>query len=131
MDHAQFRGGTPGKPVPQVDPEDIKAIWELGQEGKKDHPGRQVATGVALIEHACRPGANIPAVTYRGGMLGMVQCAAPALLEPWTKEDHLADVVFRAIAEIPMEWIGVGVEREGWPFDPDDFMRRVRGAQPL
>jgi hypothetical protein len=36
--------------------------------------------------------------------------------------------VFRAAAEIPMEWMGVGIVRRGLPFDPDDFLRRVREA---
>jgi hypothetical protein len=52
----------------------------------------------------------------------------PLCLEPWTKEDQLDDVVFRAAAQIPMEWIGVGITRRGLPFDFDDFMRRVREA---
>jgi hypothetical protein len=37
------------------------------------------------------------------------------------------DAVFQAAAEIPMEWIG-GEVHHGWPFDVDDFVRRVREA---
>jgi hypothetical protein len=49
--------GAPGEPVPQVDPEDVKAVWKLGQEVKKDHPGGGVAIGMAIFEHTCKPGA--------------------------------------------------------------------------
>lgn len=121
MDEAQIRKmfwGEAGKPVPEVDPSDIRAAWEVGQEVKKDHPGKNVGIGVDVFQHACKPGANIPAVTYRAGMTAMFLRHAPELKEK-------LDAVFLAAATIPMEWIGEGV-REGLPFDADDFIRRVR-----
>jgi len=65
MDRAQLTelfGGAPGAPVPHVDPEDVKAVWELGREVKKNHPDGQVAIGMDVFKHTCRPGANIKAV---------------------------------------------------------------------
>jgi len=40
------------------------------------------------------------------------------------RENQLGDVVFRAIAEVQMEWIDG--PREGLPFDIEDFMRRAQ-----
>ena len=31
-----------GEPMPQVDSEDVKAVWKVGQEVKRDHPGVNV-----------------------------------------------------------------------------------------
>jgi hypothetical protein len=52
MDQAQLQkmfGGAPGTPVPQVDPEDVRAVWKLGQEVKKNHPGVNVGISVELL----------------------------------------------------------------------------------
>ena len=124
MDQAQLEkmfGGAPGTPVPQVDPEDVRAVWKLGQEVKKDHPGVNVGIGMEIFERACKPGSNISAVTYRAGMTAMFLRHAPEL------QDKL-DAVFLTAATIPMEWIGVGVVRKGLPFDIEEFMRRVSGT---
>jgi hypothetical protein len=124
MDQAQLQkmfGGAPGTPVPQVDPEDVRAVWKFGQEVKKDHPGVNVGIGMEILERACKPGSNIPAVTYRAGMAAMFLRRAPEL------KDKL-DAVFLAAATIPMEWIGVEIVRQGLPFDLEDFMRRVSAA---
>lgn len=124
MDQAQLQkmfGGAPGTPVPQVDPEDVRAVWKLGQEVKKDHPGVNVGIGVEIFERACKPGSNIPAVTYRAGMIAMFLRHAPELKEK-------VDAVFLAAATIPMEWIGVDVVRKGLPFDAEDFKHRVNEA---
>lgn len=65
--------GQAGQPVPQVDPLDIKAVWQIGKETMESHPGQNVGIGVEFFERACKPGANIPAVTYRAGMIAMFQ----------------------------------------------------------
>jgi hypothetical protein len=114
-------GGAPGTPVPPVDPEDVKAVWMLGQETKTAHPGETVGIGVEIFERTCNPGANIPAVTYRAGMAAMFLGHAPELQEK-------LDALFQTAATIPMEWLGVGIVRRGLPFDADDFVRRVREA---
>ena len=119
-------GGNSGEPVPEVAAGDIKSVWEVGRRIQSEHPG--CAVGASIYEMACTPGANIEATHYRASMLMMVQHGAPELLEPWTKNDQLDDVVFRAIGEVPMEWMGVGKPRKGLPFDVEDFLRRVREA---
>ncbi len=89
--------------------------------GRKDHPGVNVGIDVEIFERACKPGSNIPAATYRAGMTAMFLRHAPEL------QDKL-DAVFLIAATIPMEWIGVGVVRQGFAFDFEDFMRRVSAA---
>ncbi|HYK49258.1 MAG TPA: hypothetical protein VEU94_06005, partial [Terriglobales bacterium] len=63
-------GGAPGEPVPVVDPEDVKAVWQIFDEVRRTHPG--TAVGVAGLAKVLRPGANVPAVTFRAGMIGLV-----------------------------------------------------------
>jgi hypothetical protein len=120
-----FGYGRAGEPVPIVDPEDVKAVWELGQESVKGHPQGDVAISVEIFRHACKPGANVPAVTYRMQQIGILQLIRPDMVDPLLQDKP--EAVFRAAAEISMEWIGAGV-RHGLPFDPDDFVRRVREA---
>ena len=120
-------GGAAGESVPPVDPEDIKVIWELSQEMMEKHPDRRMAIGVSGLKARCKPGADISAVSYRAGMIGILQRAAPAIMEPLIADK--LDAVLLAASEIPMEWLGVGIERHGLPFDVDDFLRRVREAE--
>jgi hypothetical protein len=135
MDEAEIMRffGPPGAPVPKVDAEDVKAVWLLGRDIQARHPAkagelRAHAVGIEIFKAACKPGANIPAVSYRGMMLGMLIRHAPEQLAPWLKEGNPDDAVFRAIAQVPMEWMGVGIVRNGLPFDTEDFMRRVNEA---
>jgi hypothetical protein len=117
-----FGYGRAGEPVPVVDPEDVRAVWEITQESGKGHQGG-IMIGREIFRHACKPGANVPAVTYRTRKIDMLRMIAPEVMEPLLKDKF--DAVFRAVAEIPMEWIGTDV-RHGLPFDRDDFIRRVR-----
>ena len=135
MDQAEFFKGAPGEPVPQVDPEDVKVVWKLGlgRGMESGHAGGQRAIGVEVCKAKCKPGADISAVCYRGMMLGLVTRHAQEQLAPWVNQGEVSqgemdDAVFRAIAEVPMEWMGVGIMRHGPPFDFEDFMRRVREA---
>ena len=125
--------GPPGQPVPEVDPADVKAVWELGRDIEKRHPVKTgelhaYAVGIEMFKAACKPGANIPAIFYRGMMLWMLVRHVQDQIAPWLKEGNPDDAIFRAIAQVPMEWMGVGVVRNGLPFDAEDFMRRVKKA---
>jgi hypothetical protein len=75
---------------------------------------------VTRIQFAC----TFEAIGYRTMILWMAHHAMPEALAPWTIENQLGDVVFRAIAEVPMEWIDG--PREGLAFDIEDFMRRAQ-----
>ena len=126
-------GGKPGEPVPEVDPADLKTVWEMNRNLQARHPGQQVATGRGVFEHAL-PGADIDAIGYRTAMLSMlihlVQRPENPIkqLSSWMNADPLADSVFTAAATVPMEWVGVTV-REGLPFDINEFLRLCEGQQ--
>jgi hypothetical protein len=126
MDAPFFRGPA-GEPVPQVAPEDIKAVYGVCEDVARRHPGEQVGIGKGIFEHACKPGANVAAVVYRAGMLRILVQHGDENLTAWMNRGEPGDALFRAAAQIPMEWIGVGVDHEGLPFDVDDLLRRLQG----
>jgi hypothetical protein len=73
----------------------------------------------------CSKGANIRAVFYLASFLDWIFRHEPEFA-PWVKDGKPDDVVFRALAEIPMEWMQPGQIRQGPPFDGEDFMQRLR-----
>ena len=120
-------GGKLGEPVPQVDPDDLKAVWEINHEVQASHPGVR-AIGISVLEHACKPGADVKAVAYRAMNLGLLtllfQQKLTPWLAPWIKADQrLDDGVFCIGAEIKMQWMEVGVPQNSVPFDIDEFRR--------
>jgi hypothetical protein len=54
-------GGKPGESVPEVDPEDLKALWRFCEEQQ----AHSVAAGVDVLKSVCKPGANVEAKWYR------------------------------------------------------------------
>jgi hypothetical protein len=116
-------GGKPGEPVPAVDPEDVKTVWQIGRDVQANHPGQNVAVGADLMKHACKPGANIDAVSYRSSLVWLVNQIAPEQLARFTREGQPDDAVFHAAAKVPAEWMGVGMVRESLPFDVNEFLR--------
>jgi hypothetical protein len=114
---------VPSGPVPAVDPAKVKAAWEWQMQMERDHPEGLCA--VASADYS-KPDASVRAIGYRATILWAVRYGLADALAPWTKEGQLDDAVFRAIAEVPMEWIDG--PREGLPFDFADFMRRVNEA---
>jgi hypothetical protein len=119
-------GGNPDEQVPRVDPDDLKTVWQFRQ-GSLQRSEWPVATGADFLRQLCKPGADVKALGYRAMMLSLLIQHAQEQLAPWNTDGKLDDNVFRAAAEIPMQWIGVGIERLGLPFDVEDFMRRLRG----
>ena len=115
-------GGEPGEPVPEVDAEDVKAVWKIQSDLQARHPGEQVATGMGLLQAACKPGANIEAISYRASQLFLMSFYAPEHLEKMTANGQPSDSVFSAVAKMPMEWMGVGIVRQGPPFNFDEFL---------
>jgi len=118
-------GGSPGEPVPEVDPEDLRAIWQETRDLQAKHAGQNVAVGFDFLEAICKPGANAQAVWYRSAMIWVLNQAAQDQFAPWVRHGLLSDPVFRTMATIPMEWVGF-TEREGLPFDAEEFFRRLR-----
>ena len=117
-----FFGLNPGEAVPEVDPEDLKTLWQEQQELQGRHPGKQVAMGRDLAEQICKPGADIPALGYRASMLWLLSQIARERFEPFTKDGQPIDAAFRAAAKVPVEWMGEGFTTKA-PFDVDEFLR--------
>jgi hypothetical protein len=114
-------GGKPGEPVPAVDPENLKTVWQIGQDTLAGHQG--VAIGADLMKQLCKPGADIAAVSYRASLIWMVTQIAPEDMQRFTRDGQPDDAVFRAAAMVPAEWMGVGVVRQGPPLDVTEFLR--------
>jgi hypothetical protein len=58
-----FETANPGEPAPQVDPEDLKTVWEYIRQC------HEAATGIELFKHLCKPGADIWAVVEHNVIL--------------------------------------------------------------
>ena len=124
--HHSLWVGNPGEPVPVVEMEDLKSAWHIYKDIESRHPGEQVGVGISVIEHACSATADVRAVTYRCGMLQILERLAGDLLAPWQQSGQLDDSVFRVAARIPMNWISVGIPQSGLPFDIDAFLDELR-----
>jgi hypothetical protein len=114
--------------VPQVDPDDLKTVFEFVREAAKDHPVGGFGFSAEIFKGTLKPGADIRAICYRRMMLHGFVSIAPNLLASWMNDGQLDDIAFREAAQIPMEFIGAGVERQGWPFDVDELLRRIGDA---
>jgi len=112
-------GGEPGTPVPQVDPEELRKVFEHGREVAKERPN--TAIGVSIYEHMLgKPQDYVLAVCYRARILGLIAiCAKDVLPLPPVSEEAL----FRATATVEMEWMAPGVVRQGPPFDWERFLQ--------
>jgi hypothetical protein len=122
-------GGAPGTPVPQVDLDDIKASLQLAREVEKRHPDGRCQIGASLAASVCKPGADVPAIGYRLGQLGLIQIMAKLgsitqdTLGTLMRDGEFTEQTLRTIATIPMEWMGVGIVRQGPPYDFEEFLR--------
>jgi hypothetical protein len=123
-------GGNPGEPVPEVDPDDLKTVWQETRDLQARQPGQKGAIGLESMIAKCKPGANLEVVAYRSFMISALNLIAQEQLAPWVKDEQVSDAVFRTMATIPMEWFG-HTPREVLPFDVEEFFRRLRegGAQ--
>ena len=115
--------------MPEVDVEDLKALWQLQREVEAQHPGQQVAIGAELAQHYCKPGANIHAISRRAGFLWLVSRFMPEQFAAFTQDGQPTDAAFRAAAKVPAEWMEVGVVREGFPFDVERFFQLCEAAR--
>jgi hypothetical protein len=122
----RFGCGRAGEPVPEVDPSDVKAVWASGQHVKKAHPEGNVAIGVGTFQSPLHARSKHHRNRVPGG-------------DDWNASAYYARIsksfgpgqVGRNVSDSRndlMEWMGVGNVRRGFPFDADDFIRRVREA---
>ncbi len=112
-------GGEPGTPVLQVDPQDLQKVFNYAREVAKERPN--TAIGVSIYEHMLgKPLDHVLAVCCRARMLGLITgCAKDLLPVPDVSEENLV----RAMAAVKMEWMVPGVERQGPPFDWEQFLQ--------
>lgn len=116
-------GGEPGELVPQVDPDDVQAVWQQGRELLTRYPNRKLAVGLSTLQAVCKPGVNVEAVSYRASLLWLLARVAPDLVARFTWEGQPDYAVFRAIARVSAQWIGVGIVRQELPFDVNEFVQ--------
>jgi hypothetical protein len=109
--------------VAEVDADDLKTFWHETRNLQARHPGQHVSYGFE-VKAISKPGVNALAVWYRSSMIQVLNQIAQEQLAPWVKNEEISDAVFRTMATIPMEWIG-HTEREGLPFDVEEFVRRL------
>jgi hypothetical protein len=129
MDIAQLQKlfeSTAGKPVPEVDPADIKAVLEIGLDMERRHPGGEYAIGRGAYQNACKPGALTKEVLFRADKINTFRLFAPSVMDPLLQQK--LEAVCVTAAHIPMKWTATDLIRDEWAFDPDEFIRRVREA---
>jgi hypothetical protein len=140
MDHLDFFSFMKDGPIPTVDPVDLKSVWAMLEELKRDfekrvpdHASNQsIGIGVDCYERVCSPGADVGAVWYRVSMLGLLQMMGKEAGEPALSgltDDKPSDAVFRALATLPMTGMNPGVTHDGLPFDPAELVRLIKEAE--
>lgn len=120
--------GSQEGPVPSVSPDDLRNVWKLIRDAQAQHPGECTSISSGAYKRVCSPGADVHAVWFRASMIGMLQIMSPESLAQWRHNGELDDVVFHVAATFPMEKMKAGVQREGFPFDVDAFVKQI-GAQ--
>ena len=115
-------GGKPGEPVPEVDPEDLKTLWCERHERQAHYAGEH-AMSIDFARQICKPGADVQAVCYRLSFLWLMNRIASEQFAAFTRDGQPVDAAFRAAAKVPAESMGVGIVREGPPFDVNEFVR--------
>ncbi len=119
--------GNAGEPVVEVDPDELKALWQRMRELRARVPGAEESRAVSVGFQGTaigEPGARSGAIWFRATMLSALHRVAREPLAPWMSDEKVADAVFRIMAKIPMEWIGF-TPHDGLPFDVDEFFRQL------
>lgn len=115
-------GETTDGPIPPVNPEDLRSVWEMQRDSSSRVP-RQAAVSVEFYKRACSHGADVGAVWYRVSQLGVLQMLG--LLGPWIKDGVPTDAVFKVAAKIDLKRMQVGTVYNELPFDVQELFRQV------
>jgi hypothetical protein len=117
--------GKAGEPVPVVDPQDLKILFDTYEDATK----QGIKTlGPGSFIHTCKTGADLPALWFRYSMLQLFLSRPVPELAPWMEDGKPDDVIFHEVSMIPMVWIGGGASHHGPPFDPEELFRRITGT---
>jgi hypothetical protein len=115
-------------PVAVVDPADLRSVWDLQHDLKRNAPNRvpnqTTAISIGLYQRACSPGAEVEAVWYRVSMLHLL-VGPIGLLTPWLHDGELLDAVCNLAATFPMNKLSVGGVNQGPPFDVQEFIKQL------
>ena len=114
--------GKAGEVVPVVDPEDLKNLWTYSQELRARHSNGGTATGIAVFQQMCCPGADVRAVWYRSSMLGVLA----GMLESAWPGGELSETALKVASRMELNWMAVGVPQKGLPFDVVQFLAEVQ-----
>lgn len=109
-------------PVPPVNPDDLKHVWVMFLESRKQAPAALAGTlgiDARLLAQQCSSGADVLAISFRRAVLEAL--LKQGLLDDWREGDALRDIVFCAMATFPMQ---IGTES----FDPNAFVDRLRST---
>jgi hypothetical protein len=63
-------------------------------------------------------------------MIWLINETEKQRIAPWMKDGQPEDAVFRVAAKIPMNGMGVGIPHQSFPFDVDEFFRRLDNSKP-
>ena len=127
-DIPKFNHYAEGEPIPPVNPEDIKRMWDYERTHTKvNSVGWQWLQG---LKAALSPEAEFSDVTSRHGMVKtLASYNKGQLLAPWHNSEELHEVVFRVAATFPLRYLKhksymiPGDEHFG--FDPNAFVQRL------
>lgn len=103
--------GTPGEPVAEVDPHDLKTFWVESRNLRANHAGQSVGITFEAVRTMCKPGVNPQAVWYRSTMIWVLTRFAQNRMSAWLVNGDVSDAVFQTLATIPMEWWAQGPRR--------------------
>jgi hypothetical protein len=101
------------QPIPAVDSQDLRAVWELTQQSKAQLPAEQSSSfgiDVALVAQVCSPEANVFAVFMRSALLEV-------LIHEGLLTAPLDPAVFDVAAAFPIPAFD--------QFNPKDFVRQL------
>ena len=104
-----------GATIPPVGEDDLKRLYEASLDMTRRYCGKDGVLSVDVMERACSPGANLPAVWLRHTQLRLL--VRQGLLAEWQHDKALDDAVFQVAATLPMNLVR---------FDPEAFVRRLR-----
>lgn len=98
----------------------------MQREVQARSPGEGVLIGDEMYKRACSPGADVGAVWFRASIIGILDMLG--MLRPWIHEGAVADAVFKVAATFPMNGMVIGVPRQGFPFDVEEFFSQVTAS---
>jgi hypothetical protein len=90
LENSPSFGGNPGEPVAEVDPDDLKTLWQEISNLQATDPGQHVAIGFEAKVLA-KPGVNAEAVWYRSMMIRLLNEFKHEQLAPWIKDEEASE----------------------------------------